>query len=77
MLQGVVDVTIYYPAGAPTLMDFLGSSRPTVRVDVRLRPLPAPTAFNGDTPVNATVAAWLNDVWQAKDAQLASLSNSH
>src|SRR5690606_17029029 len=39
-LHGILDVTIAYPGGRPTMLDLMGGRVPEVRVSVRQRPLP-------------------------------------
>src|SRR5688572_18155740 len=41
ILRSVIDVTIAYPAGRPTLMDLIADRVPCVRVHVRELPIPA------------------------------------
>ena len=75
-LHGILDVTIAYPAGRPTLLDLLAGRVPLVRVSVRPRPLPAEVPRAGDEADRATRARfqqWLNALWEEKDAEMERL----
>ena len=62
-LAAVVDVTIRYPGGAPPFWDFLCGRSPDVEIDIRTLPLPLAD--------RDAVNAWVNRLWQEKDARLA------
>ena len=62
-LDAVVDVTIHYQGGAPPFWDFLCGRSPAVELDIRALPLP-PVARD-------EVNAWVNRLWEEKDARLA------
>lgn len=67
-LDAVVDVTIRYQGGAPAFWDFLCGRSPAVEIDIRTLPLP---------PVDRDeVNAWVNRLWEEKDARLASPSQA-
>lgn len=75
MLQSVVDVTIAYPDGRPTVWQLLSGRVRTVRVVVRQRPIP-PEVIGGyaeDPALRKRVQAWLNTLWAEKDAEMARL----
>ncbi len=71
MFEALLDVTVVYPAGIPTLLDLLSGRLPEVRVQVRQRIIPA-TVLGGDYAVDAAyrgrLQEWLNDLWADKDA---------
>jgi 1-acyl-sn-glycerol-3-phosphate acyltransferase len=74
--NALLDVTIVYPAGAPTFWQFLCGTTP--EVIVRLRELPIPAEFcAGDYTVDnafrARFQGWLDALWAEKDAQIESL----
>lgn len=75
-LQAILDVTIAYPAGRPTMLDLFGGRISEVRVDVRERPIPR-EFVGGDYQNNAAFRerfqAWMNTLWREKDATLAHL----
>jgi 1-acyl-sn-glycerol-3-phosphate acyltransferase len=74
--HSVLDITIYYPDGVPTFMDFLcGRMR---RVVVRARTISVPVAQQGgdygtDAEFRAGFAAWVAGIWQEKEALLSAL----
>jgi 1-acyl-sn-glycerol-3-phosphate acyltransferase len=73
-LHSVLDVTIAYPAGTPTLADLVAGRIPEVRVDVRARPIPADFAgldYENDPAARVRYQRWLNGLWSDKDALLA------
>ena len=75
-LQAVLDVSIAYPGGRPTLVELMADRVPEVRVKVRQRPIPPELAagtYQADRAFRARFQQWMNAVWQEKDADLARL----
>lgn len=75
VLQAVLDVTLVYPQGRPSMIDLLAGRVREVRVDVRLRPIPA-QLIGGDYDDEAWRAQfqdWLNGLWREKDAAFDAL----
>lgn len=75
-LHAILDVTIAYPAGRPSMMDLLADRIPDVRVHVRQRPIPAELLhgdYQNDRAFRVRFQQWMNGVWQEKDADLARL----
>jgi hypothetical protein len=77
-LHALLDVTIVYPAGRPTMVDLMGGRIPDVHVVVRQRPIPDIAAMGGryqeDRATRARFQQWLNGLWQDKDATLEQLA---
>lgn len=76
-LQAVLDVTVIYPAGRPTLMGFLAGRVPEIRVDVRTLPVPSELVggdYEGDAEYRARFQAWINALWLEKDRRIARQS---
>jgi 1-acyl-sn-glycerol-3-phosphate acyltransferase len=74
--QSVLDITIFYPEGAPTFWDFLAGR--VRQVVVLINELPIPTEFMhgdyaGDAAFRGRVQAWVQQIWADKDAQLGVL----
>lgn len=75
--HSVLDITIYYPDGVPTFMDFLcGRMR---RVVVRARTISVPVAqqsgdYGTDAEFRAGFAAWVAGIWQEKEALMSALA---
>ena len=75
-LHGILDVTIAYPGGRPTMVDLLAGRVPAVHVTVRQRPLPT-GILDGDPgderARRARFQQWMNGLWQEKDNELERL----
>ncbi len=75
-LHAILDVTIAYPAGRPSMVDLIGNRIPEVRVSIRQRPIPGELAggtYQDDRAFRARFQQWMNAVWAEKDADLESL----
>ena len=75
-LHAILDVTIAYPAGRPSMIDLIANRIPEVKVGVRQRPIPAELVagdYQGDRAFRAVFQRWMNGVWQDKDTDLARL----
>jgi len=76
MLQGIVDVTIFYPGGQPTMIDLLAGRVRQIRV--RVRQLPIPPEFLGgdyenDADFRARFQGWMSALWAEKDALITRM----
>ncbi|HEY7886315.1 MAG TPA: acyltransferase [Cellvibrionaceae bacterium] len=77
-IEHLLDVTIYYPAGRPTFWDYVCGRVERIVVDIKVRPI-APDLignYSEDAAFREHFQAWVNDLWQQKDALLESL-NQH
>ncbi|MEF3081370.1 acyltransferase [Luteimonas sp. SMYT11W] len=75
-LHGIIDVTIAYPGGRPTMVDLLAGRVPAVHIDVKQRPMPRDILRSGDSEDRAKRARfqqWINAIWQEKDEALAQV----
>ena len=75
-LHGLLDISIAYPAGRPSMVDLIGNRIPEVRVLVRQRPLPAELMdgnYEQDREFRSRFQQWMNGLWEQKDADLAQL----
>jgi len=76
----VLDITIVYPEGIPTFMQFLqGRVR---RLSVRLRALPVPHAAATpgqpqDDALRSICQHWVNQLWADKDASIDASLSAH
>jgi 1-acyl-sn-glycerol-3-phosphate acyltransferase len=71
--RSLVDVTIVYPAGAPTFWQFLCGRVPAIVVHVRQRVIPEAFCRPGlqeDPARRAAFQQWLHQLWCEKDAQI-------
>ena len=76
ILHQVLDVTIDYAGGAPSLWDLCCGRVREIRVRVTVREIPAwaPQGdYLEDPEFRARFQAWLSEIWAAKDAQLEAL----
>ena len=74
-IESVLDVTLHYDIGKPTLIDLFGDRIGVVRVHVAERPVPAAFAgrdYETDRAFRVEFQAWLNALWREKDARLAA-----
>jgi len=75
-LHGILDVTIAYPAGRPSMVDLIGNRIPEVRVQVRQRPIPAALIggnYQDDRAFRARFQQWMNGLWEEKDRDIDAM----
>jgi len=75
-LHALLDVTIAYPGGRPTMIDLIANRVPEVRVQVRQRVIPAEMVngrYQEDRAFRARFQQWMNGIWDEKDADLARI----
>lgn len=75
-LHAILDVSIAYPAGSPSLLDLLAGRIPEVRVQVRQHPIPADLVggdYQNDRDFRIRFQHWMNGLWREKDAALGEL----
>lgn len=78
-LHALLDVTIAYPAGRPTMIDMMAGRVPRVHVLVRERPIPPDIMagnYQDDRAFRARFQQWMNGLWQQKDEDMARLLGS-
>ena len=74
--RSLVDVTIVYPAGAPSFWQFLCGRTPKVVVRMRELPIPADFCegdFAADPQFRTSFQQWLGQLWAEKDRQIGEL----
>jgi 1-acyl-sn-glycerol-3-phosphate acyltransferase len=74
--RSILDVTIVYPDGAPTFWQFLCGRVSRIAVRVQTLPVPRDLAggdYAGDPAVRDAFQKWVQQLWVAKDAQIAAL----
>jgi len=72
-IESVLDVTVSYDSGKPTLADLFADRIGQVRVHVRERAIPEGFAggdYEGDPVFRERFQAWVNGLWLEKDARL-------
>ena len=75
-LHGVLDVTLVYPAGKPTVWDLVCNRLPAVRVHARQLAVPAVAIgadYESDAEFRAKFQAWINTLWAEKDERIAQM----
>ncbi|WP_202842348.1 acyltransferase [Luteimonas saliphila] len=75
-LHAILDVTIAYPGGRPTMVDLLANRVPAVHVRVRQRPIPVELVegdYQNDRAFRIRFQQWMNGLWREKDADMARL----
>lgn len=76
ILHRILDVTIVYPDGAPSLWDMCCGRLRKVLVRVNVREIPDWVRrgdYQDDQAFRARFQAWLSEIWARKDEQIASL----
>jgi len=76
LLQTLVDVSVVYPQGRPTLYDLLAGRVREVRVQITRRTIPAEFAegdYEADAAFRARFQDWINALWRDKDACIDAL----
>lgn len=76
MFTSLLDVTLLYPDGEVSLMDLAFGRIRRVVIDVRQRPIPSELLegdYSGDPAFRARFQAWVQEIWQEKDALLTRL----
>lgn len=77
MLHSMLDVTIAYREGTPTLWDLCCGRLETVRVHVARRPIESWTAagdYMNDPAFRARFKQWLRQMWEDKDRRLEAMA---
>jgi len=72
-IESVLDVTVSYDIGKPSLGDLFADRIGQVRVHVRERAIPEGFAggdYEGDAAFRERFQAWVNGLWLEKDALL-------
>ncbi len=76
LLRSVLDVTIVYPAGAPTFADLFADRVPEVRIIIRERAIPSELIgvnSEADPAARERLQSWINELWREKDRQISEV----
>lgn len=76
-IRNLVNVTIFYPGGAPTFWEFCCGRRPRVEVRIHLQEIPEGFSegdYQDDPTFRERFRAWVHEIWQSKDHEIAGLS---
>jgi 1-acyl-sn-glycerol-3-phosphate acyltransferase len=77
--EALLDITIFYPDGAPSFLGFLSGRAERVVVQVRERSVPRELTrgdYTLDPEFRERVREWINEIWAEKDQVLESLHRS-
>lgn len=78
-LHSILDVTIVYPDGRPSMLDLFANRVREVRVNIRERAIPAELLggdYQNDPLFRERVQGWLNELWLEKDRTIAALRSA-
>lgn len=73
LFHAMLDVTLVYPGGRPTIYDLLAGRVREVRIVVRQRPIPREFLdgdYENDADFRTRLQQWLNGIWREKDASM-------
>ncbi|MFH1808840.1 MAG: acetyltransferase [Pseudomonadota bacterium] len=74
-LDAVLDVTLHYPGGSPSLLDLFFGRVPEIVLQVQALPVPEPelaTAYVEHANQREPFVRWLDGLWRGKDGVLAA-----
>jgi 1-acyl-sn-glycerol-3-phosphate acyltransferase len=78
-MHAILDVTIVYPHGIPTIADLFADRVPEVRIHIRELPIPYEMVggdYQNDEPFRELFQTWMNRLWNEKDARVEALLRS-
>lgn len=78
-LHAILDVTLFYPNGKPTVYDLFADRIKTVYVDVRLREIPEAIRtgdYQGERAFRVVFQNWVNTLWQEKQVVINKFAQS-
>ena len=73
-LDSLIDVTIIYPHGAPSVWDFVSGQVRKISVHIQLRPIDKElrgSNFREDSAAKAHLKNWLTGIWEEKERLIA------
>ncbi|MFO1375086.1 MAG: acyltransferase [Agitococcus sp.] len=76
-IKELIDVTVYYPEGAPRFIDFWSGKTKTVIIKGKIRAIPEGFSdgdYENDTEFRERFQTWVNELWQEKDEELAKFN---
>lgn len=79
-LDCLVDVTIIYPEGTPSVWQYVSGQVRKISVHIELRPIDEELRgndFRQDGIAKGHLKAWLNGIWEEKECLIANTLNGH
>jgi 1-acyl-sn-glycerol-3-phosphate acyltransferase len=76
MLDGILDITIVYPYGAPKFWDMMCGDFEQIIVDIEKRPVTENLYtgdYENDREFRKEFHQWLTDIWHEKDRKIGSI----
>jgi hypothetical protein len=73
-LDSLIDATIIYPDGVPSVWHFVSGQVKKISVRMQLRPIDEGIRgrnFREDSEARSQLKDWLNDIWEEKDQIIA------
>jgi 1-acyl-sn-glycerol-3-phosphate acyltransferase len=74
----LLDVTIVYPDGVPSIWHYVSGQVKNISVKIQLLPIGPEIRgkdFREDPPAKAALVSWLNDIWNGKDDYITKALN--
>ncbi len=78
-MHAILDVTIVYPHGIPTIADLFADRIPEIRVHIRELPIPYELVggdYQNSAPFRELFQTWINGLWLEKDRRFEALLQS-
>ena len=73
-MDGVIDVTIVYPGGTPSVWHYVSGQVRKISVHIKLRPIDTELRggnFREDPAAKSHLKTWLNGMWEEKERRIA------
>lgn len=73
-MDGLIDVTIVYPEGTPSVWHYVSGQVRKISVHIQLRPINEELRggnFREDPAAKGHIKTWLNGMWEEKDRRIA------
>ncbi|MGB5292783.1 MAG: acyltransferase [Lysobacterales bacterium] len=79
-LDYLIDVTIIYPDGTPSVWQYVSGQVKKITVHIQLRPIDEQLRgvdFREDSEAKGRLKTWLNGIWEEKESLMSHTLNSH
>lgn len=79
-LDHLIDVTIIYPHGTPSVWHYVSGQVKKITVHIQLRPIDKQLRgvnFREDSQAKALLKSWLNGIWEEKESLMSHTLVSH
>ena len=75
-MHSILDITIVYPAGIPTIADLFADRIPEIRIHIRELPIPYELVggdYQNNSPFRELFQNWINGLWSEKEERVRKL----